>query len=216
LQALLDRDAAGGPGLAAAAGDIGRAAIARLATLATAATVRNRRRVVSTGMFVGGVLNTRSALAVGFDSLVVGVRAGAEPRNFPSACFSVKPKFMKKSIKVAPKKKRGRPSTGKDPHMAARMPAALIAQVEAWATANDASRSEAFRRLVELGLTVKTTAKQPSSARADRAKELATKAIEKIIDPAAPPNERAQRRRRLTKGPTEFREDRVDLPKAKK
>jgi hypothetical protein len=49
-----------------------------------------------------------------------------------------------------------------------------------------------------------------------RAQELAINAIEKIIDPAAPPEERAQRRRRLTKGPLEFREDRVDLPKAKK
>jgi hypothetical protein len=48
-----------------------------------------------------------------------------------------------------------------------------------------------------------------------RAQELATKAIEKIIDPAARPEERAQRRRRLTKGPLEFREDRVDLPKPK-
>jgi hypothetical protein len=49
-----------------------------------------------------------------------------------------------------------------------------------------------------------------------RAQDLATKAIEKIIDPAEPPEERAQRRRRLTKGPTEFREDRVDLPRAKR
>jgi hypothetical protein len=44
-------------------------------------------------------------------------------------------------------------------------------------------------------------AKQPAPARAASAKELATKTIEKIIDPAAPPEERAQRRRRLTKGP---------------
>jgi hypothetical protein len=43
----------------------------------------------------------------------------------------------------------------------------------------------------------------------------AVKAIDKIIDPAAPPEERAQRRRRLTKGPTEFREARIDQPKAK-
>ncbi len=92
----------------------------------------------------------------------------------------------------------------------------FIATVDAWAARQDdmPSRSEAIRRLVELGLTVKTKAKQPSAARAVRAKELATKAIEKIIDPAAPPEERAQRRRRLTKGPSEFREDRVDLPKA--
>jgi hypothetical protein len=32
------------------------------------------------------------------------------------------------------------------------MPPALIAEVEAWATANDTSRSDAFRRLVEFGL----------------------------------------------------------------
>jgi hypothetical protein len=62
---------------------------------------------------------------------------------------------MKKSIKVAPKKRRGRPATGKDPHIAARMPAPLIAEVEAWAAANDTTRSEAFRRLVELGLKAK-------------------------------------------------------------
>ena len=77
------------------------------------------------------------------------------------------------------------------------------------------SLSEAIRRLVELGLTVKTNTKQPSASRAYRAKELATKTIDKIIDPSAPPEERALRRRQLTKGPSEFREDRVDLPKAK-
>jgi hypothetical protein len=36
--------------------------------------------------------------------------------------------------------------------------------------------------------------------------------IEKMIDPTASPDERAQRRRLLTKGPPE---NRVDLPKAK-
>ena len=78
------------------------------------------------------------------------------------------------------------------------------------------NRSEAIRRLVELGLTVRTQARRASKpGRRLRAQELATKAIEKIIDPAAPPEERAQCRRRLTKGPTEFRDDRVDLPKAK-
>ena len=64
---------------------------------------------------------------------------------------------MKKSIKVAPKKRRGRAATGKDPHIAARMPAELIAQVEAWAVANETSRSEAFRTLVEIGLKAKPT-----------------------------------------------------------
>lgn len=77
-------------------------------------------------------------------------------------------------------------------------------------------RPEAIRRLVELGLKVRSPARPVSKvARRLRARDLATKAIETIIDPAAPPEEQAQRRRRLTKGPTEFREARVDQPKAK-
>jgi hypothetical protein len=76
--------------------------------------------------------------------------------------------------------------------------------------------SEAIRRLVELGLTVKAPARPVSKPdRRLRAAELAAKAIDKIADPAAPPEERAQRRRRLTKGPEEFREVRVDRPNKK-
>lgn len=62
---------------------------------------------------------------------------------------------MKKSIKVHPKKKRGRPATGKDPLVSARLPQKLIDQVERWAASNEASRSEAIRQLVELALKVK-------------------------------------------------------------
>jgi nucleoid-associated protein YgaU len=98
-----------------------------------------------------------------------------------------------------------------------RLQADQIKAVDAWALKQKppVTRPEAIRGIIELGLTVKAKAKQPSAARAVRAKELATKAIDKIIDASAPPEERAHRRRRLTKGPLEFREDRVDLPKAK-
>ena len=122
---------------------------------------------------------------------------------------------MAKSIAVKPK--RGRPATGRDPFIGIRLPATLIESIQAWSEKNDAaSRSEAIRRLVELGLEIKTTTRPVSkSGRRLRARDLATKAIEKMIDPSAPPEERAHRRRRLTKGPTEFREDRIDLPKAK-
>ena len=122
---------------------------------------------------------------------------------------------MKKSIKVHPKKRRGRPATGKDPLVSARLPPVLVAEIEAWAAANSVTRSESIRRLIEIGL--KATPARPARrpGRRLRAQELATKAIEKIIDPSAPPEERAQRRRQLTKGPSEFREDRVDQPKAK-
>jgi hypothetical protein len=52
--------------------------------------------------------------------------------------------------------RRGRPpSGGRDPHVTIRMPAALIAEADAWGVANDTGRSEAVRRLVELGLKAK-------------------------------------------------------------
>ena len=66
------------------------------------------------------------------------------------------------------------------------------------------------------GFAVETPARPVSKpGRRLRAQDLATKAIEKIIDPSAPAEERAQRQRRLLKGPEEFREARVDRPKAK-
>jgi hypothetical protein len=75
---------------------------------------------------------------------------------------------------------------------------------------------ESIRRLVELGLTVKAPARPVSKpGRRLRAAELAAKAIDKIADLSAPPDERAQRRRHLTKGPEEFREVLVDRPNAK-
>jgi hypothetical protein len=125
---------------------------------------------------------------------------------------------MKKLILVRKNKGRGRPKRedGVDPMISTRFPKGTVSAIESWAVKNELGRSEAIRRLVELGLEVKTTTRPVSKpGRRLRAKELATKAIEKIIDPSAPPEERAQRRRRLTKGPPEFREDRVDLPKAK-
>jgi Arc/MetJ-type ribon-helix-helix transcriptional regulator len=127
---------------------------------------------------------------------------------------------MKKSIPVN-KKSRGRPKKkgGVHPVSAVRLPPQISEAVDAWAAkqADEPSRSEAIRRLVELGLKVKTPARSVSKpGRRLRAQELATKTIEKMIDPAAVPEERAQRRRRLTNGPSEFREDRVDQPKAKK
>ena len=125
---------------------------------------------------------------------------------------------MKKSIKDNPKKSRGRPATGKAPLVGVRMTEDLQQVIRGWAAkqTDKPALATAIRRLVELGLTVKTSTKQGSPARAHRAKELAAQAIEKMGDPTAHPDERAQRRRRLTKGPEEFREVRVDRPKAKK
>jgi Arc/MetJ-type ribon-helix-helix transcriptional regulator len=62
---------------------------------------------------------------------------------------------MAKLIKVNQKKGRGRPATGRDPVSAVRLPVELTAAIEKWAEDNEANRSEAIRRLVELGLKAK-------------------------------------------------------------
>jgi hypothetical protein len=125
---------------------------------------------------------------------------------------------MRKSNKVVPKKQRGRPATGRDPVTAIRLSDALRESIDQWAErqTDKPGRSEAIRRLVEIGLTIRTKSKQAPVERATRAKELAAKAIEKISDPSASQEQRTQRRRRLTRGPQEFREDRVDLPETKR
>jgi len=68
---------------------------------------------------------------------------------------------MSASIVVKPKK-RGRPSTGgRDPLVAARLPPTLTAAIDAWAAkaGDGVTRSEAIRRLVELGLKAKGKAR---------------------------------------------------------
>jgi hypothetical protein len=123
---------------------------------------------------------------------------------------------MVKSISSTEKRSRGRPATNPTSIHLTLAPEPL-AKVDRWIGQQKEahSRPEAIRRLVELGLTVKAPAPPPKPGRRARAQELAAKVIEKMLDPAAPPEERAQRRRKLTKGPAEFREDRVDQPKAK-
>jgi antitoxin component of MazEF toxin-antitoxin module len=119
---------------------------------------------------------------------------------------------MKKSITVKPK--RGRPpSGGRDPFVGIRLPASLLEQIGLWSEKHEAAtRSEAIRRLVELGLTVKP-ALRPSAKAAARAAELAAKVIDRHIDPKAPIEEREVRKQRLLKGPPVFRDLRKDLAK---
>jgi hypothetical protein len=64
---------------------------------------------------------------------------------------------MRKSNKVVPKKGRGRPATGRDPVTAIRLSAEMRAAVDKWAAGqdDDPGRSEAIRRLVEIGLKAK-------------------------------------------------------------
>jgi hypothetical protein len=126
---------------------------------------------------------------------------------------------MAKSNRDIPKKKRGPPSQGgRKPPQLVRMDDVLTSAIDHWRgkQSDELSRPEAIRRLVELGLTVRATKpKQAPATRADRAKELASKAIDKLTGGASDDDEKARRKRRLIKGPEEFLEVRVDRPKAK-
>jgi hypothetical protein len=64
---------------------------------------------------------------------------------------------MNASTKNATPKRRGRPATGKAPTRTLRLTDEFIGKVDAWATkqADEPGRSEAIRRLVELGLKVR-------------------------------------------------------------
>jgi hypothetical protein len=124
---------------------------------------------------------------------------------------------MKKSISVN-KKSRGRPKKkgGVYPVTAVRLPPALGAEVDKWAhsEADAPTRSEAIRRLVELGLTVKTKSAPSERQRAAFA-DLASKAIDSLTAGTPDNDEKTSRKRRLIKGPEEFQQVRVDRPKPK-
>jgi hypothetical protein len=123
---------------------------------------------------------------------------------------------MKKARTVR-QKLMGRPRTGITPLMGFRADAATRAAIVKWAENQPdmPTLSEAIRRLVELGLTVRAKTKQGSAARAERAKELASKTINNLTADTPESNEKASRKGRLIKGPEEFREARVDRPKGK-
>jgi hypothetical protein len=61
---------------------------------------------------------------------------------------------MAKSTKSG--KRIGRPPTGRDPAVSARLPPPIIKAIDGWAKQNDVkTRAEAIRRLVEMGLKAK-------------------------------------------------------------
>jgi hypothetical protein len=96
----------------------------------------------------------------------------------------------------------------------------LRAKVDAWASRQEDQppRSEAIRRLIEQALAPATSAtslrqRNPESRR--KAAELAAREIDRLGQAPASPEEVARRKRRLIKGPREFRDVRGDRPKTK-
>ena len=75
--------------------------------------------------------------------------------------------------------------------------------------------SDAIRRLLELGLAGVKVPRPRTQPTSSSASDLAGRQLDKLSDKSAPAEEQATRKRRLLKGPEEFREHRIDRKKAK-
>jgi hypothetical protein len=113
---------------------------------------------------------------------------------------------------------RNRPRGGRHAISALKMSKKLTADVDAWAEAHGTVRSDAIRQLMEFGLSAAPSAASLDSIRHDpvEIEDLAVKQIGQLLDPLLPVEERERRIRRLTEGPPEFSDERIDLPKPKK
>jgi hypothetical protein len=99
-----------------------------------------------------------------------------------------------------------------------------LSAVDRWIAERGAalSRPEAIRVLIDIALNGGSVARQSiseptneSARKASRSKssEMAGREIDRMGDQSATSDERASRKRRLIKGPKEFRSSRVDRPK---
>jgi hypothetical protein len=122
---------------------------------------------------------------------------------------------MAKSESVDRRKKSRKPPGADALVIAVRLPPAELAPIDAWIKAQAAprpTRAEAIRRLAHMALVRARPAARRSNKSAAQASDMAGQAIDRLGEHAATAQVRAQRKRRLLKGPSEFREMRGDLP----
>jgi hypothetical protein len=94
-----------------------------------------------------------------------------------------------------------------------------MASIEGWIKAQPKpkpSRPEAIRRLAQLGLAAAASARPHNPKTRAKAADMAGEAIDRHADQSASAAEQASRKRRLLKGPKEFRELRRDHPTPKR
>jgi hypothetical protein len=118
--------------------------------------------------------------------------------------------FMKKTVRRTLAAKR--PSASKKaadatPTMALRLSSDLGDRIDAWAgmQKDRPNRAEAVRRLLVVGLKTERSKRPISTSSAAKAAELAGNTLDTLGDESASALEREQRKRRLLKGPKEFR-----------
>ena len=107
-------------------------------------------------------------------------------------------------------------SAAREAVSAVRLTEQLTAEVDGWAEANGMVRSDAISRLLELGLNASASGSGSGELDSVAIEAMAVRQIDHLLDPLLAPKERERRIRRLTEGPPEFADQRIDLPKTKK
>ena len=111
---------------------------------------------------------------------------------------------MKKSA-VFPRKRPRRRGARLDVVTPNELPRQLLQQIDRWRREDGArTRSEAIRRLVTQALG-SDPARRIGAKFAAKGSDLAGQAIDRLADSSATKKEQAKRKRRLIKGPREFR-----------
>jgi hypothetical protein len=96
------------------------------------------------------------------------------------------------------------------------MPPDELKSIDAWIKTQPAPRpSRPEERLVKEALAGPQRPQKRSKEAASKAREMAVQELDRLGDASLSADERERRKRRLTKGPGEFRDMRGDLPKPK-
>jgi hypothetical protein len=151
------------------------------------------------------------------------------PHHLPIDIFCVITNSMAKSIRANTKKKRGRgrpKTTGKGEMVGVRLHPDLLNPLDQWIADQPTpqpSRPDAVRKALHdwlsgLGLMAGDRPGRARGTQHSRARSagMAAKAIDALTDQSAPAEDRASRKRRLLKGPKEFRDVRADQPKSRR
>jgi metal-responsive CopG/Arc/MetJ family transcriptional regulator len=108
------------------------------------------------------------------------------------------------------RKTRGRHRTSRDAVTAVRLPGEILGRIDRWRREHGTkTRAQAIQRLVEQALGT-DPARRTTRKAAAKASELAGREIDRLADPSVAAEEQAKRKRRLIKGPREFRPVRRD------
>jgi hypothetical protein len=108
-------------------------------------------------------------------------------------------------------------TTGKSELIGVRCHKDFLAALDVWRAQQEGevSRPDAIRRLAELALASTKPMRTLHQKAIAKASDIAGKQIDRMSDGYATDDERASRKRRLLKGPKEFRDIRSDLPMPK-